>query len=146
MQELLMHISPVMGLKTLKPLTYEFGKSMLCATDTYCFALMMFAKVDKQHHPQGNFHCSLKQDGILYVTEKWENALKEIFQGKSAFLYYIKNNGATFNPAVPQFEFYQEQPVQKVVKIEDIYQELQKQIADKKLVVNYFKGEKNWLA
>ena len=65
MQKLLMHISKLGNLKTLKPLTFENQKHTLCATDNYAFALMMFAKVDKQKHPQGNFHCSLKDDGIL---------------------------------------------------------------------------------
>ena len=40
---------------------------MLCATDCLAFTLMTFEKVDKEKHPEGNFHCSLKDDGILYV-------------------------------------------------------------------------------
>jgi len=140
MQELLMHISPIENLKTLKPLTFENGKNMLCATDNLAFALMMFAKVDRKKHPRGNFHCSLKEDGILYVDEKWENALFEVFSGKKAYLYFIKKNGAVFNPDVPQFEFYKEKQIVKTVVIQDIYLELQKQIEQNKLKINYFKN------
>ena len=49
MQELLMHISKVDNLKTLKPLTFENGKNILCATDNLAFALMMYSKVDKHY-------------------------------------------------------------------------------------------------
>lgn len=138
MQKLLMHISPVSDLKILKPLTFENGKNMLCATDNLAFALMMFAKVDRKQHPQGNFHCSLKDDGVLYVDEKWENALREVFSGKKAYLYFIEKKGAVFNPDVPQFEFYNEMPVKKCIIINDIYVELQKKIESKLLKVNYY--------
>ena len=139
MQELLMYISKINNLSTLKPFTFENGKNMLCATNNLAFALMMYAKVDKQKHPKGNFHCSLKDDGILYVDEKWENALFEIFSGKNAYLYFLEKGNSVFNPDVPQFEFYEEQSVVKMVEIKDVYVELQKQINLNKLKVNYFK-------
>ena len=139
MQELLMHISKVEGLKTLKPLTFENGSNMLCVTDSLAFALMMFAKVDKAKHPQGNFHCSLKEDGILYVDEKWKNAFEEVFCGKKAYLYFVEKKDAFFNPSVPQYEFYTEQPVVKMVEICDVLKELKKQIKLNKLKINYFK-------
>lgn len=139
MQELLMHISRVKDLKTLKPLTFENGNYMLCATDCLAFALMMFAKVDKVKHPKGNFHCSLKDDGILYVEEKWQNAFNETFSGQKAYLYFVNKNDAVFNPSVPQFEYYSDQPVVKMVEIYDILSELKKQIKQNKLKINYFK-------
>ena len=134
-----MHLSKLDNLTILKPLTFENKKQMLCATDNYAFALMMFAKVDKINHPNGNFHCSLKDDGILYVDEKWQGAFESIFQNQKAVLYYIDDKGAIFNPAVPQFEFYENKKVVKKVVINNIYAELLEQIKNKKLKINYYK-------
>lgn len=91
MQELLMHLSKIENLKVLKPNTFEFGEHMLCATDCYAFALMMYAKKDVINHPTGNFHCSLHDDGILYVDEKWKDALVEIFNQKQSINWQLKN-------------------------------------------------------
>ena len=138
MQRLLMHISRQINLDTLKPLTFENGEFMLCATDNYAFALMMFAKVNKKH-PEGNFHCNLRENGILYVDEKWENAFFEVFSNQQATLYYVDDKDSVFNPAVPQYEFYCEKKVVKSEKIYDIYELLNKQIEKGNLVLNRYK-------
>lgn len=133
-----MHLSKIENLNVLKPNTFEFGEYMLCATDCYAFALMMYAKKDVKNHPMGNFHCSLHDDGVLYVDEKWENALMEIFNHKQAVIYYIRKDGAKYNPSVPQYQFNTEQKVVKYKKIKNVYLELQKEIKKGKLIVNFY--------
>ena len=139
--DLLFHISPLGNLKILKPLTIQDGKKVLCATDSYAFALYMLAKKTKEY-PNGNFHCCLVKDK-LYIYEKWENATYNIFNDKIGYLYFIKKDGSIFNEQVPQYEFDSPVKVIKCVRIKNIYNEIKKLIKSGSIIIrNYadYKG------
>ncbi len=73
-------------------------------------------------------------DGMPYILEQYDGAFDKFLKGKSGYLHYVdpKYFKSDERLGMPQHEFisYEPVPIMKVEKIDDIYEELEKEVVN----------------
>lgn len=121
--EYLYHCSPTGGLTVLEPsVTKYFGKpKQVCLAASLPMALMYGVK-------HFEYAYGYTRDGQIYYEEYFPNALKEIYGGKSAFLYLCEKRKDMETTAIPN-EYVSAVPVTVIAErfIPDVYEALLEQ-------------------
>jgi len=129
------HGSPIAGLKIIRPSVSTHGKSYVYATKDRELALLFL-----QRWNDFIFNVAYGDDGILEVTERYANALNEIYEGKDGYLYTL--NAASFKENVTGFEgevvSEHEETVIESYKVENILKELKDAHNSGKIRLRYY--------
>lgn len=111
------HGSPVPNLKTIKPKVSTHGEKYLYATKHKILALLFLQKWN-----DFIFNVAYGNDGILEITERYKDALDEIYKDKSGFIYTLE--AENFMQDKTRFEgelvSYHEENVISTEKIDNI--------------------------
>ncbi len=94
------HGSPISGLTYIEPRISTHGKKYVYATKDKALALVFLQK-----HNDYLTNISYTDDGKLELTERVVDVFKDIFKGKSGFLYYLDSTNflegqTSFSPEV----------------------------------------------
>lgn len=133
----LYHGSSMCGLKELIPQLSEHGKPYVYFTSSPVLALLYAVKpVPKpfSYYPYG-----FEGETIIY-SEYWKNAFRELYSGKSGYLYQCDVDDAFDNPTSINCVYTIEKPIKinKCDEIIDVYKELTKYVKSGELKIKQY--------
>lgn len=119
---ILYHCSPVPGIKTLEPRQTEFfGKpKQVCLTSLPAMAILYGVK-----HFEYTYGY---RDEKLYYQEYFPGALREIYRGKTAYLYICRLEDDMSRTSIPnEYASYRPVEVEREETVTDVYEALLEQ-------------------
>ena len=118
---MLYHVSPITGLKTLRPHVSTHKKAYVYALENMVTAILFGAK-----HDDFDFIIDTDEQNIPVIYECYPGALVKIYQGKRCSVYEVENGDFQRGKTAwaPELVCGHEVPVKKEIIIEDLYKRL----------------------
>ncbi len=118
---MLYHVSPVKGLKTLKPSVSTHKKAYVYAIENRITGLLFGAKKD-----DFDFIINTDELGIPDVYECYPGAFQSVYQGKSCSIYQVEEEGFLRGMTSWSVELVCEREVAVAgeIEVEDLYERL----------------------
>lgn len=132
---MLYHVSSVSGLTVLMPRVSSHGKAYVYAIDNLVTGLLFGAK-----HDDFDFLIDADANGTPEIYECYPDAFSTIYQGKSCSVYELREDGfvrgvTSWNP---ELVCESEVPVEKEIKVTDLYNRLRKEASAGKLILHRY--------
>ena len=130
----LYHGSPINNIKKLKPFISNHNNAYVYATDNYILSILY--SYNPLTRPNGFYTYFFNKDNQLVYEEYFHDQLKEIYKGKTGYIYEIKDNNFTKLENIPWI-YIAEKEIQtnRTIVIKDIYEEIIKLENEGKIII-----------
>ncbi|WP_124100225.1 hypothetical protein [Ruminococcus sp. Marseille-P6503] len=136
--KVLFHGSQIAGIESLLPVSSVHGKKVVCLTSNEVLAAVYSVKPVEA--PYYWYPYGFDQKGRVCYNEYYENALSDIYKGKSGYIYCCekKPDIVPLENIKDAFVSYKPCKIMSVEKLDDVYERLLEYIEQGRLVLKKF--------